>query len=577
MSKERFNQRARRFRYFWEAIAVIGLVGLFLLVQWLVNTFQKPSHMGVIESQSMDMTVHPPEGAMPVATEIIQPRPFAASVTYTGSAAAYNDIPIYPRVEGRIVAMKVYPGDRVRAGQLLAQLDSQELASRVSEAQAGQAAATQQYYASVRQQSQASAQMQRAQQAIASAKASLQFRQAQVQRSRTLVNEDVITREEAQQDEADYTTAQSQYQQALAELRAAQQGASAATFQSKAQRNQARQASAAVQTQRIIRGYSSIIAPSNGVITQRLAAPGTLVSPGMQILQLSQIHPIRIQANVAEGDLRRIRIGNSVTIWAQKNQSGGSVTGKVSAIFPRADLQTRTAVVEAVIDNSDNRFIPGDFVAMAIQTGTASNVLTVINSALVDQGGQQAVWILQDGKAHLQFVTTGDTNGNRTAIVNGLKAGDTVITQGNQNLTEGAMVTQAEYGPQGLKALPKTVAGNRLADANHYRIHHAVGMYTTSVTLTSPPPRIGQNTLTVEVTSMPGMAMPLGNVSVDMTMTMPSMPTMSVPKPRTKKVGDGRFDVDAMLGMPGLYEVTVTVQDGGKTQGTFPVEIEVPQ
>lgn len=577
MSKGRFEPRARRFRYFRETIAVIGLIGLVLLVQWLVNAFQKPGHMGVIESQSMDMTVHPPEGAMPVATEVVQPRPFAASVTYTGSAAAYNDIPIYPRVEGRIVAMKVYPGDRVRAGQLLAQLDSQELSSRVNEAQAGQAAATQQYYASIRQQDQASAQMDRAQQAIASAKASLQFRQAQVQRSRTLVKEDVITREEAQQDESDYTTAQSQYQQALAELRAAQQGASAATFQSKAQRNQARQAAASVQTQHIIRGYTSITAPSNGVITQRLIAPGTLVSPGMQIMQLSQIRPIRIQASVAESDLRRIRIGNLVTIWEQKNQSGRTVSGKVSAIFPRADLQTRTAIVEAVIDNADEQFIPGDFVTMAIQTGTAANVLTVPNDALVDQGGQQAVWILQDGKAHLQFVTTGDTDGKRTAIISGLKAGETVITQGNQTLQEGVLVTQADYGPQGLKALPKVASGKRLGQDNQYRIRQSVGMYTALVAFKNPPPRIGKNTLTVELSSMPGMTMPLQNLSVDMAMTMPSMPSMGVPKPGIQKIGDGRFTVDVMLGMPGLYEVQMTVRDGGKTLGTFPVEIEVSQ
>ena len=577
MNKGRFDSRRHGFRYLPETLAVIGLIGLIFLVQWLVNTFQKPGHMGVIESQAMDMTVHPPEGAMPVATEVIQPRPFVASVTYTGSAAAYNDIPIYPRVEGRIISMRVYPGDRVQAGQLLAQLDSQELTSRVNEAQASQAAATQQYYASLRQQGQASAQMQRAQQAIAAAKATLTFRQAQVQRSRTLVKEEVITREEAQQDEADYTTAQSQYQQAVAELRAAQQGASASTFQSQAQHNQNRQAAALVQTQRIIRGYTSLTAPANGVITQRLVAPGTLVSPGMQILQLSQIHPIRIQANVAENDLRRIGIGNRVTIWDQKNQSGKTVSGKISAIFPRADLQTRTAIVEAVIDNADERFIPGDFVTMAIQIGTATPVLTVANSALVDQGGQQAVWLMQEGKAHLQFVTTGDTDGARTAIISGLKAGDTVITQGHQTLQEGVLVAQAAYGPQGLKALPKAVSASRLNPDNQYRIRQSVGMYLALVTLKAPPPRIGKNTLSVALSSMPGMTMPLQNLSVEMAMTMPSMPSMGVPKPGLQKTGDGRYIADIMLGMPGLYEIQVTVRKGGKILGAFPVEIEVPQ
>ena len=575
--KGRFYGRARRFRYFRETVAVLGLILLFFLVQWLVNAFQKPGHMGVIESQTMEMTVQPPEGAMPVQTEVVQPRPFASSVTYTGNAVAYNDIAIYPRVEGRIVAMPVYPGDRIQAGQLLAQLDTRELSSRVNEAQAGQAAATQQYYASIRQQGQASAQVQRAQQAIESARANLQFQQRQVQRSRTLVAEDVITQEEAQRDEADYTNALSSYQQAQAELRAAQQGASASAFQSQAQQNQARQAAAAAQTQSIIRSYTRITAPQSGVVTQRMVSPGTLVSPGMQILQVAQLNPIRIQANVAESDLPFIHIGSPVIIRDRKNEAETAISARVSAIFPRAELQTRTAIVEAVIQNSGERFIPGDFVNVSIHTGTQNNVLTVPNSALIDQGGQQAVWTVMDGKAHLQFVTTGGTDGNRTAIVSGLKSGDTVVIQGNQNLIEGAMVAQAEYGPQGLKALPGIMSTNRLVEANQYRIRKTVGMYVATIALENKPLRVGKNTLAVEIKPQPGMTMPLENLSLDTTMIMPSMPTMREPKPKIHKTGGGRFSLDAMLGMSGLYEITITVQDGSKTLGTFPVEIEVPE
>lgn len=573
----RFSARARRFRYFREAVAVLGLIGLFLLVQFLVGMFQKPGHMGVLESQTMEMAVQPPQGAMPVQTEVIQPRSFASAVTYTGSAIAYNDIPIYPRVEGRIVAMSVYPGDRVRTGQLLAQLDTRELSSRVAEAQAGQAAATQQYYASLRQQGQAYTQIQRAQQAAQAARANLEFRQAQVQRSRTLVNEDVITREEAQRDEADYANALSAYQQAQAELRAAQQGASASAFQTQSQRNQARQAAAAAQTQRIIKSYTRITAPQNGVITQRMVSPGTLVSPGMQILQLSQIHPIRIQANVAESDLATIRIGTPVTIWNRKNQTGMAINARVTAIFPRADLQTRTAIVEATVENTGERFIPGDFVTVAIQTDIQSNVLTVPNTALVDQSEQQAVWTVADGKAHLQFVTTGGTDGTRTMVVSGLTAGERVITQGNQNLVEGAMIAEAQYGPEGLKNLPKTVSSNRLAEANQYQLRKTVGMYVATIRLKNKPPRIGKNTLRVDVASGPGMSMPVSNIGVEMKAHMPSMPTMPVPNPSVSKTGTSQFKADAMLGMPGLWQITVTVKDGRQTLGTFPVEIEVPE
>ncbi len=575
--KGRFYARVKRCRHFRETVAVLGLIGLFFLVQWLVNTFQKPGHMGVLESQTMEMAIQPPEGAMPVQTEVVQPRPFVTAVTYTGSAVAYNDIVIYPRVEGRIVSMPVYPGDRVQAGQLLAQLDTRELSSRVAETQAAQATAIQQYYASIHQQGQASAQAQRTQQAIGAARANLQFRQAQVERSRSLVVEDVITREEAQRDEADYTNALSQFQQAQAELRATQQGASAAAFQTRAQRNQARQAVAAARTQSIIRSYTRITAPQNGVITQRMVSPGTLVGLGMPILQVSQLNPIRIQANVAESDLTSIRLGNRVSIRDRKNRAGIVATGRVTSIFPKAELQTRTAIVEAVIGNSGERFIPGDFVTVSIQTGTQGNVLAVPSSALIEQGGQQAIWTVENGKAHLQFVTTGGSNGSRTAIVNGLKAGDTIITQGNQNLVEEALVAQGEYGEQGLKALPKAVSTSRLTQANQYRVKRTVSMYLATIALQDKPARLGKNTLLVELASGPGMSMPIGKLSIALTAHMSSMSTMPVPKPGVQKTGDGRFKVDAMLGMPGFWQIMVTVKDGSQTIAVFPVEIEVPQ
>ncbi len=554
---------------------IFALVFLAWLVQWVVKTYQKPNHMGVIESQAMDMTVQPPAGAMPVQTEIMKSQPFTSSVTYTGSAVAYNDIAIFPRVEGRIVAMPVYPGDRVQAGQLLAQLDTQELTSKVREAQYGQRAATQQYYASLSQQGQASAQMQRAQEAIQAAKANLAYREEQIKRSQTLVKEAVITPEEAQKDESDFRTAQSEYQQAVAELKAAQKGASASQYQTNAQRAQAAQAKASLQTQSIIRGYTRITAPQAGVVTQRLISPGTLVSPGMSILQVAQINPIRIQANVAESDVARLRSGATVIIRDQKSQSKKPITGKVSAIFPRTDLQTRTTIVEAVIPNEQAHFLPGDFVSVSIQTGQPAAHLTVPQTALIERNQQQAVWVVRDGKAHLQYVTTGDSNGQRMTVVSGLTEGDEVIVQGQRDLTEGALVAQAEYGPQGLKTLPKPSSSNRLSVSNQYQVKKSVGMYLATLTLKSKPPKPGANTLMIELISGPGMSMPLDNLSVEATTLMPSMAKMSVPKPTVQKMGAGRFQANVDWMMGGLWQVTLTVKNGSQVIGTIPIEIEV--
>ncbi|MBY0451250.1 MAG: efflux RND transporter periplasmic adaptor subunit [Cyanobacteria bacterium] len=577
-SKHNTLSRFRNFKYFTHAVILIALILLYLLVQWLVQTFQKPGHMGVIESQSMEMTVQPPQGAMPVQIEIVKLGTFASAVTYTGSAVAYNDIQVFPRVEGWIQSMLVYPGDRIHQGQLLAQLDTKELTSRVREARFGQSAATQGYYASLRSREQAAAQTQRAQQAIQAARANLEYWQNEIQRARTLAQEEVITQEEAQREQSQFEAAQSQYNQALAELRAAQQGAASSTFQAQSQQAQSQQAAAAARTQEIIRSYTSITAPKSGVVVERLISPGTLVNPNTPILRVAQIHPIRVQANVAEVDLERIRIGNPVKIWEGKNKTGAPVSATVTAIFPMANLQTRTAIVEAIVPNTEERFIPGDFIIVDIQTGQIRDAISVSNQALVSIGQQQAVWVVQDGKAHLQYVTTGETDGQRTQIVSGLKAEDVVVTRGQRDLQEGVAVVPGHYGPEGLKSLPKVVVSNRLSPENQYQVKQTIGHYVLSAKLLTQPPRVGQNKLQVEIVSGPAMPMPTNNISLEITTLMPSMPTMPTPKPTVQKVGDVRFQTDnAVFSMPGLWQVNLTVKQGNDVIATPKIEVQVPE
>jgi multidrug efflux pump subunit AcrA (membrane-fusion protein) len=539
-----------------------------------VEAFKQPGHMGILESSTMEMTVDTPQGAMPVATEPVKSMPFAAAVVYTGTAVAYNDVPVFPRVEGWITNMTVYPGDRVKQGQLLAQLDTRELSSRVREAELGRQAAERGYSAAVSSTQQAQAQVKRAQQAIQAARANLEFRQAQVQRSRTLVSEDVITREEAQQDESSFETAQSEYNQALAELRAAQRAADAASFQAQSQQSATQQAAASAQTQRIIRSYANITAPKSGMIAERLVSPGTLVRPDMQVLRLVQIHPIRIQANVAESDLARIKVGDPVRIW-DRRESNVQVSGKVSAVFPAANLQTRTAIVEAVIPNSNERFIPGDYVVMAIETGERRNVLTVPNQALVSVDQQRAVWTVQNGKAHLRYVTTGLTDGNRTEIVRGLKVGDVVITQGQTDLQEGATVVSAQYGPEGLKAMPKATLSNRLASENGYRIRQSLEHNVVTIELSPKPPKVGENELVITVSSAHG-SLP-DNLNLELKSLMPAMPTMAVPKPRIQKQGVDRFRATVMFSMPGLWQMDLTLKEDNRTLGSFKFDTQVSE
>jgi multidrug resistance efflux pump len=112
------------------------LLCAYFVSSYVVARYKKPGQMSVIEAQAMDMTaMRAPKGTVPVGTEAVKPRDFAPGVTYTGTVVAYTDQDVFPRVVGTIVSMPVYPGDRVKPGQLLAKLDEAELSAREREAQ----------------------------------------------------------------------------------------------------------------------------------------------------------------------------------------------------------------------------------------------------------------------------------------------------------------------------------------------------------------------------------------------------------------------------------------------------------
>ncbi|HZT42456.1 MAG TPA: efflux RND transporter periplasmic adaptor subunit [Chthonomonadaceae bacterium] len=144
------------------------------------------------------------------------------------------------------------------------------------------------------------------------------------------------------------------------------------------------QAKAQLNTARVIAGYTQIRADAEGVITQRLLSPGQLVQPGQAILKISQERPIRLQANVAESDLPNIHVGDRVRVSTMRDPAH-PVYARVTSLFPAADPVARTSIVEALYPNADQRFVPGDYLAMDIITGESRHALVAPASALVYQ------------------------------------------------------------------------------------------------------------------------------------------------------------------------------------------------
>lgn len=497
-------------------IGLLAVAAVTVGTGWAVQHYHKPGQLDVLTAQAMDMAqMRPPSGAAPVALAAVRLGSLADTVTYTGTVAAYNEQALSPRITGMLVSLPVYPGDRVKAGQVVARLDTSEVgpqaaaaAAEARQAQIGAGvaqttrtfrtqAALEQAQAMLEAAEQgvpnARAEADAARQAIADAAAGVTSAQAtagywntEIVRERQLADAGAVSRQEYQNELSQSQAAHAAVSQAQAKVRQAQATAQAArdkiavalrqaaaaragvgmaqadmqvaagqTAQAQAGADAAKAAAGAAAAQA---GYGQIAAPFAGLVTARPVAPGTLVQPGTTVLKIAEINRVRVQANVAASDLAGIHVGSPVQITVQ-GDDGRTFAAHVTSVFPSANAETRTAIVEAVVPNPGARLLPGAFVSMQITTETVKDRLLVPSSAVISQGGGSAVWTASGGTARRVSVRAGATNGALTAVASAaLSAGTPVVTRGQAGLTDGTPVVAAAWGLDGPKTLPTAAA-----------------------------------------------------------------------------------------------------------------------
>jgi len=533
-------------------LLAVAIAGSTIAVRaWTKN---HPGAMTVLESQAMDMNaMKPPVGAVPVVTETVQPGPFMSAVTYTGSVAPFQEQDIYPRVEGWITDFRTYNGDRVSQGQLLAVIDSPDLQSRAAAASAGSVAAAADVPGAKSNVERMAAEKSVAQEELQSAKADLarakamlasaeqgvvqrqkelksarannDYWSAEIAREKRLLKSGAVSQQEYQSERAQATSAEAEVgskqamltaaradvdvakaeiagkesglRAAASMVKAAEAALAASRQEAKKSSAMARQASAEARTAAILAQYRYIRAPFAGKVTLRYQSPGQFVTPSTAILNVVQIDRVRLQANVADKDIARIKVGDPITAHFDKDP-GLVVNGRVTSVSPLADELARTAVVEAIVPNPGNKLVPGDAVKLRIGTSRLPDAMSVPLSAIVHRDGGAAVWIVRTEapkgkrqyyctmhpevvsdkpgtcpkclmalvpkttggakKAHLVMVETGASDGRRVAITKGLCDGDEVIYDGNTYLREGDSVFPTKPGAEAPPPMPAAPA-----------------------------------------------------------------------------------------------------------------------
>jgi RND family efflux transporter MFP subunit len=312
-----------------------------------------------------------------------QQRQVPLGLSSTGTVHARESAVISAQVMGRIQQVLVHEGDSVRAGQTLVVLDDAALHASVEQAQAGVKAA---------QNAQVAAQTN----AALAASTLDRYKQLQSEKSVSPQEMDEVSR---------------RAEAAAANLEAVR----AQTDAARAQENGAR----------TMMSYTRLVAPFAGVVTARMADPGTMAAPGVPLLQVDQAGALQLQASVDESAISAIHKGMKVPV-AIDGGSPGNLAGTVAEIVPAADPSSHSFLVKIDLPSS-TQMRAGMYGTAMFANGTKQAIL-IPRSAVVSRGSLSCAYVLDSqGIAQLRYLTLGSPQGDLVEVLSGVSAGEKLV------------------------------------------------------------------------------------------------------------------------------------------------------
>nr|WP_315126745.1 efflux RND transporter periplasmic adaptor subunit [uncultured Polynucleobacter sp.] len=204
---------------------------------------------------------------------------------------------------------------------------------------------------------------------------------------------------------------------------------------------------AQVEQQMALVAKKNLKAPFSGRVGIVMINPGQFVNPGDKLLTLQTLDPIFVDFNLPQSNAEQIQVGQEIVVTTDAFK-GSSFTGKVTAVSPKVDTNTRNIQIEAQLANPDKKILPGMFANVNIKLGDEVKMLTLPQTAVTYNPYGSTVFIAKPtGKKDKQgkpafeaqqvFVTTGPTRGDQVAILKGVEEGATVVTSGQLKLKNG--------------------------------------------------------------------------------------------------------------------------------------------
>lgn len=329
--------------------------------------------------------------AVPVRLGTVQERTLQHTLRAIGTVTAFNTVVVRSRVSGELIELNFEEGQRVQAGDLLAQIDPREYQVALDQAR-GQ-----------HQQNEAQ----------------LQSARKDLERYRLLFKQNSIARQQVEQQEA--------LVKQLEGARVSQQ--------------------AAIDNAKLQLSYTQITAPISGRLGLRKVDQGNYVtaSDAEGLVTITQTQPISVEFTLPQGEvaevLAQLREGRRLeAVLYDQNDIRELARGELMSVDNQIDVATGTLRLKARFANEDERLFPNQFVNLRLRVSSEQALAVPTAAVQVGSIGSFVYWVDAENKVQIRAIKVGRVDGEWTAVLDGLQAGDRVVTEGTDRLREGGVV-----------------------------------------------------------------------------------------------------------------------------------------
>lgn len=351
------------------------------------------------------------------------------------------EVNIVPKVPGRVAKVSVKVGQEVAAGDILVQLETEELSLQVKQAEAAAASAK-----AALARMQAGARPEEIEQANATleqAEAGYENARLTYERAARLHEAGVMAGKDWDAIRAQYEVAKAQKLAAEKTLELVRKGARDEDLATA--KAGVAQAEAALALARLSYAHAAIKAPISGVVNQVHVQVGDMAGGGVPVVNIVDISQVKLNLQVSEREVIQLSQGQEVTV-ALDVQPDVVVEGQVSSIAPAADVRSGLFAATVNLTNSHGNLKPGMYGTAHVVVKETSDVLAISERAVFTAEGRPAVYIVRDDVAYTVPVELGIKSDGLVEVRQGLEAGDEVIVRGREFVSDKAPVRVVERG-----------------------------------------------------------------------------------------------------------------------------------